>query len=572
MYVQVVPNRGSRPTILLREGYREGGKVKNRTLANLTHWPAAKVEALRQVLRGETLVAPDTAFEVVSSKHHGHVEAVLAAMGALGFEKLIATEKSPERDLVVAMVVSRLIAPSSKLATPRWWETTTLPELLGIRGATEEDLYAAMDWLVARQRRIEKKLAARHLRNDGLVLYDLSSSYFEGKTCPLAARGHNRDGKKGKLQVNYGLLTDARGRPVSVSVFPGNTGDPTTVLAQVDRVQQQFGVKHLVLVGDRGMLTQKQIDACRDKEGVDWIGALRPDAIRALVEGGQLQMGLFDDRNLFELTHPDFPGERLVACRNLDLEKHRRLKRQALLDATAKELEKVRITVENGRLRGQDRIGVRVGRVVNKYKMAKHFDLTIEETSFAYSVNAGRVAEEAALDGMYVVRTSLPAVKISAAEAVRSYKRLTQVERAFRSFKTVDLMVRPIHHRLEMRVRAHIFLCMLAYYVKWHMAEAWRPMLFSDEDQEAKATRDPVAPAQRSPAALRKAHLRTTEDGAPAHSFKSLMRSLATRVRNRIRALGAGGIAVEIDRDTTPNPRQAKAMDLLKGVRALAAS
>ena len=387
MYIATIPNRGSPPAILLREGYREGGKVKTRTLANLSKLPPEALAVLRRVLQGEKLVKADDAFEAVASFHHGHVQAVRLAMQRLGFAQLIASRRSRQRDLVVALVAARILEPDSKLATTRWWHTTTLPAMLEVADAKEDDLYAAMDWLLERQGRIEKKLAGRHLGAGGLALYDLSSSYFEGLTCPLSALGHNRDGKKGKLQVNYGLLTNQRGIPVSVSVFKGNTGDPKTLLPQVDKVRKGFGIEQFVLVGDRGMITQKQVDALREIEGIDWIGALRPEAIRKLVTGGAIQMGLFDERNLFELRHPDFPGERLVACRNPELARRRAQKRQSLLDATVQELEKARRMVERGRLKGQDAIGVRVGKVVNKYKVGKHFKLDIQEDRFGFEIS-----------------------------------------------------------------------------------------------------------------------------------------------------------------------------------------
>jgi hypothetical protein len=398
------------------------------------------------------------------------------------------------------------------------------------------------------------------------VLYDLTSSYFEGTTCPLAAFGHDRDGKRGKLQVNYGLLTEARGCPVAVSVFAGNTGDPTTLLPEVARVRTDFGVEQLVLVGDRGMISQTQITALQQLPGVDWITALKTGAIRALVTGGQLQLGLFDERNLFELTHPDFPGERLVACRNPELATLRARKRQALLDATRQELEKVRGMVTRGRLTGPDAIGVRVGKVVNKYKVAKHFRLDIRADGFDFAIDAAQVAAEAALDGLYVLRTSVPPARLGAADAVRSYKQLSQVERAFRTLKTIDLEVRPIHHRLENRVRAHIFLCLLAYYVEWHMREAWRPLLFADEDHDAKATRDPVAPAERSEAALRKVHTKVLDDGTAVHSFRTLLTELSGIVRNVCRRQGAAANEPTFTILTTPNAKQQRAHDLLETI------
>jgi len=566
MYIATVPNRGSPPAILLREGYREGGHVKTRTLANLSKLPPDAVAALRQVLKGETLVRAHAAFEAVASLHHGHVQAVLDAMRRLGFANLVASRPSRQRHLVLAMVAARLLEPDSKLGTTRWWNLTTLPSLLGVADADEDELYAAMDWLLKRQPSIEKKLAARHLHNDAMALYDLSSSYFEGVTCPLAALGHNRDGKKGKLQVNYGLLTDTQGIPVAVSVFKGNTGDPKTLLPQVDKVRKEFRLERFVLVGDRGMITQKQVDALRQLDGIDWVAALRPEAIRKLLEGGALQLGLFDERNLFELTHPDFPAERLVACRNPELAQRRAHKRTSLLEATAQELEKVRRMVERGRLRGQDHIGVRVGKVVNKYKVAKHFKLSIEDARFDFAIDRDKVAAEAALDGIYVIRTSLPEDRMSADDAVRSYKRLSQVERAFRSFKTMHLQLRPIHHRLEHRVRAHIFLCMLAYYVMWHMLQAWRPLLFCDEDLQAKATQDPVAPAQRSESALHKVHSKTLDDGSEVHSFHTLLKQLSGIVRNVCRIPGAPPDAPTFDVVTTPSAKQRRAYQLLETI------
>jgi len=566
MYIATVPNRGSPPAILLREGYRDGGKVKNRTLANLSHWPPAKVDLLRRVLRDEPLTPSTALFEVLGSRHHGHVQAVRTAMHRLGVDTLIASRPSRERDLVVAMVAARILEPDSKLATTRWWHTTTLPGDLEVSDADEDTLYEAMDWLLDRQARIEQKLAARHLRAGGLVLYDLTSSYFEGTTCPLAAFGHNRDGKKGKLQVNYGLLTDGRGCPVAVSVFPGNTGDPPTLRPAVQQVRERFGIETLVIVGDRGMISQTQITALQRLEGVDWITALKTGAIRALMADGHLQLGLFDERNLFELTHPDFPGERLVACRNPELAKLRTHKRQALLEATVKELAKVRVMVARGTLKGRDAIGVRVGKVVNKYKVAKHVQLEIHDARFAFQIDAARVAAEAALDGIYVIRTSVPAARLAAADAVRHYKQLSDVERAFRALKTIDLKVRPIRHRLEARVRAHIFLCLLAYYVEWHMREAWRPVLFGDEDQAAKRTRDPVAPAKRSPAALRKVHTKVLDDGTPVHSFPTLLKELSSIVRNVCRPRSAGPEAPTFELVTTPTPTQRRAYELLKTI------
>jgi transposase len=563
MHIHVIPNRGSRPTILLRESYREGKKVKKRTLANLSSLSCKQVETIRRTLNGEELVPIDTLFTVTSSQHHGHVQAVRMAMKRLGLYNLIGSQHSRERDLVVAMVIARILKPESKLPTTRWWHTTTLASDLGVADATEDDLYQAMDWLVKRQWRIEKKLATRHLKEGGLVLYDLSSSYFEGVTCPLAARGHNRDNKKGKLQVNYGLLTDQRGTPVSVSVFPGNSADPTTLMPQVRRVTEGFNIDSVVLVGDRGMISQKQIDKLKGIDGIDWITALRSPQIAKLVEDGTIRMSLFDQRNLFEFSHPDFPLERLVVCRNPFMAEHRSRTRISLITATVKELEKVKRMVKTGRLNAKEKIGLRVGKVVNKYKVAKHFDLDIDERHFSYHLLEEKVAAEAALDGLYVIRTSLSKEQMSGEDALRSYKRLSNVERAFRSFKGIDLRVRPIRHRLENRVRAHIFLCMLAYYVQWHMKEVWRELLFSDEDQRAKLARDPVAPALRSAKALKKVHRKTLDDGTQTHSFHTLLTDLSTIVRNTCHRKGGGPGKPSFAMTTIPSAKQKQALELI---------
>ena len=651
MYIATVPNRNSPPAILLRESYRHQGRVKSRTLANLSALPPAAVALLRRCLKGERLVGVDEVFELApdGSRAHGHVEAVRQAMTRLDFDRLLSSRPSRERNLTGALVAARILNPQSKLATTRWWPKTTLPEAFGVAGATEDDLYAAMDWALERQPRIERKLAARHLKAGGLALYDLTSSYFEGTTCPLARFGHNRDGKKGKLQVNYGLLTNGAGIPVSVSVFEGNAGDPKTLLPALQRVREQFGVAEFTIVGDRGMITQARIDELRPIAGLDWITALRPEGIARLFPDGAVQMGLFDRRSLFELTHPDFPGERLVACRNPLLAQRRAHKRQALLEATGAELETVRQMVLRGRLEGagairararkilkryavgqyytldirddgfdvhvdsdamaagragldagaarrreaqwkrhadaigaaldrlrerigkgtlhgKDNIGVRAGKVLNKYKVGKHFTLDIGDAHFEFAIDPEKVAAEAALDGIYVIRTSLPPERIGAADAVRGYKALTQVERAFRSFKTLGLKVRPIRHYRDHRVRAHIFLCMLAYYVQWHMIEAWRPLLFADEDQAAKTLRDPVAPAQRSESALRKVHARTLDDDSPVHSFHTLLDDLGGIVRNLCRRKGAGSDEPAFEMTTPPNPTQARAYRLLKTI------
>jgi len=566
MYIDVVPNRDSPPAILLRESFREDGKVRKRTVANLAGFSPLQVEGMRLVLKGKHVVTVEDAFDVIASRHHGHAAAVTLAMKRLKLDKLLGPKPCRERQLVLAMLAARVLDPRSKLATANCLGNTTLPELWNAHDADENELYDAMDWLLERQERIENKLAKRHLKEDAIALYDLSSSYFEGTTCPLAALGHNRDRKKGKLQVNYGLLTDKRGCPIAVSVFKGNVGDPTTLLPQVQILRERFRLRSFVLVGDRGMITQKQIGTLRE-EDVSWIGALRPGAIRKLVADDTIQMGLFDERNIAEIQHLDFPGERLVVCRNQDLAKLRSNKRLDLLDATTAELDKVVRMVANGRLRGQDKIGVRIGRVVNKYKVAKHFILDIADDSFAFERNDDAIAAEAALDGLYVIRTNLPAERMERDEIVRSYKLLSQVERSFRSIKTMDLHVRPIHHRTENRVRAHIFLCMLAYYVRWHMLEAFRPMLFCDEDLDAKRTRDPVAPAQRSAAADHKAASKLTSDGARVHSFRTLLEDLSTIVRSTCRRPCADDAESSFDVDTRPSKTQQRALDLIASIQ-----
>ena len=554
-------------THLLRRSYREDGIVKNETLGNLSHLPDALIDIIRRSLQGESFVPLGRAFEAVRSRAHGPVQAVALTLQRLGFASVLASKPCRERDLVLAMVASRILAPHTKLATTRWWHTTTLAEDFGVADASEDDLYGAMDWLLARQDRVQKKLAARHLHEGGLVLYDLSSSYFEGSSCPLAKLGYSRDGKKGLLQVNYGLLTDARGCPVAVSVYEGNVTDSLTLMPEVTRVREDFGIERLVLVGDRGMISNKAIDELRESEGIAWITALKSVSIRALVEQGQLQLDLFDERNLLELSSPDYPGERLVACRNPELAKLRTHKREELLSATEHNLEKIKARVDAGKLVGRDEIGLRVGKVINQYKMAKHFELAIGENTFTFARKSAAIAAEAALDGIYIIRTSVPPMQMDSAECVRNYKSLANVERAFRSLKTIDLKVRPIHHRTADRVRAHIFLCMLAYYVEWHMREAWRALMFADTDQAAKASRDPVAPAKRSKAALAKAARHTLDDGTPAHSFATLLDELATIVRNTCRTPNAGPDAPTFEVLTTPNAKQQRVFDLLQQIR-----
>ncbi len=566
MHIDGVPNRASRPTYLLRESYREGKKVRKRTLANLSALSDEQIESIRAVLSGQSVRPVSQLWQTIRSRPHGAVQAVRVAMQRLGFESLIASRAGPERDAVCAMVAARILSPHTKFATTRCWHTTTLPEEFGVGGRDEDDLYAAMDWLLERQNVIQKKLAARHLSEGGLALYDLSSSYFEGRCCPLAKIGYSRDGKRNTPQVNYGLLTNRAGCPVAISVYEGNTGDAKTLPDQVKRRREDFGLERLVLVGDRGMISHKAIDSLRSLDGLAWITALRSVQIRALVHGGALQLGLFDERNLLEFAHPDYPNERLMACRNVDLGRLRGHKREALLVATEKELQKIRSRVEDRALAGQDKIGVRVGKVVNKYKVAKLFALTIEEHRFEFKRLDAQIAAEAALDGIYIIRTSVPKKQMTSAEAVRSYKALAEVERAFRSMKTIDLHIRPIHHRLETRVRVQIFLCMLAYYVEWHMREAWRELMFADEDLKRKTRRDPVAAAQRSEAALEKVATHTLPDGSATHSFRTLLQELSTIVRNTCQPTLDATTALSFQMTTLPNQTQQRALQLLQTI------
>jgi transposase len=534
MYIATVPNRNSPPAILLREGWREGNKTRQRTLANLSDWPKEKIETFRRLLRDEPLVSPHDLFATQKSLPHGHVQAVLEMIGKLELDRLISPQRCRERDLVVAMIVQRLIAPCSKLATTREWHTTTLAEELGVTEATEDDLYEAMDWLLDRQERIEKKLAARHLREGGLVLYDVSSSFYEGRTCPLAQFGHDRDGKNGLPIIVYGVMTNGEGCPVAVSVYAGNTGDPTTVADQIEKLRERFGLQRVVMVGDRGMLTQPQINKLKQRPGLGWITALTSTAIRQLVEQGALQLSLLDQKNLAEISAPDYPGERLMVCHNPVLEEQRRRKREALLEATEKSLEKISKEVARRKKKRftAAEIGVKVGKVLGRYKMGKHFECKIGEGSFAWSRGTGSIQQEEDLDGIYVLRTSEPAERLSAEDTVRSYKSLAEVERAFRCLKGIDLLVRPIRHRTEDRVPAHIFLCVLAYYVEWHLRRAWAPLLFEDEERrEARKHRDPVMPAQPSSSAQRKKRSHETADGLPVHSFETLMEDLGSRAR-----------------------------------------
>lgn len=565
MYIETVPNRGSPPAILLRDGRREGKKVRKRTLANLSQWPAEQIASFRALLRGERLVPVQDLLRIERSLPHGHVEIILQAIHQLGLDSLIASKRCRQRDLVVAMIVERLIHPRSKLASTRHWSDTTLAETLGLVDTDVDEVYAALDWLLARQERIEKKLAGRHLAEGSMVFYDVSSSFYTGQHCTLARYGHDRDGKKGLPIIVYGVMTDDQGRPVAVQVYPGHTGDPATVPDQADKLRQRFGLSRVVLVGDRGMLTQTQIDALRDHPGVGWISALRSGAIRGLLEQGHLQLSLFDQQNLAEIRSPEFPGERLMACFNPLLADQRRHKREDLLAATQKDLERIAADVARRRRRplSAEQIGVKVGRVIDHYKMAKHFEWTIQAGVFRWARREESIRAEAQLDGIYVVRTSEPAERLSAADAVRGYKGLARVERAFRCLKGLDLRVRPIYHRTEEHVRAHIFLCLLAYYVEWHLRGAWAELLFEDEQLPSDRTvRDPVAPARASAQAQQKKAARQTSQGLPVHSFETLLAHLATQTRNtcRLQTEPSGATFTQV---TDPTPLQTRAVELL---------
>ena len=571
MYVERVPNRTSPPAILLRESYRDAGKIKKRTLANLSDWSAARLEALRLALRGATpRAAAVPEFDIVRSRPHGHVAATLGSLRRLGLPSLISRRPCRERDIVCALIVARILDPRSKLATVRGLRDDTLTSSLGsalhVTTIDEEAVYAAMDWLLPQQSRIENQLARRHLRDGTLVLYDLTSTWFEGRRCPLAKFGHSRDGKKGKLQIVIGLLCERQGRPIAVEVFNGNMADPNTLAAQVAKVRQRFKVAHVVLVGDRGVITAARIRAeLRPIDGLAWITALRAPQIQSLVHAGSLQLSLFDQRDLAEISDPAYPGERLIACCNPLLQQERARKREALLAATERELEQIVAATTRARrpLRGKEAIGLRVGRVLNHYKVGKHFMVEITAQSFAYRRAHPGIADEAALDGVYVIRTSVPATALQSAETVRAYKDLAVVERAFRTTKTVDLKVRPIYHWLADRVRSHVFVCMLAYYVEWHMRQALAPLLFDDDDPAAgEALRGSVVhPAHRSPKAQRKAATKTTDDGFPVHSFRTLLADLATITRNTCQPRLPD--APTFGKITTPTPVQQRALQLL---------
>ena len=571
MYVAVVPNRNSPPAVLLRESFRENGKVRNRTLANISHWPPHQIAALRQVLKGAATVASSAdSFQILRSLPHGHVAAVVGSLRQLGLDSLLDAPSSRPRDLAVAMIAARILDPCSKLATARALHPDTLSSslsnYLGLETSGEDELYRAMDWLLARQPAIEAVLAKRHLAEGGLVLYDLTSTYFEGRHCPLARLGHSRDDKGSKPQIVFGLLANAAGCPVAVEVWEGNTADPKTVPAQVKKLRERFGLQRLVLVGDRGMITSARIrEDFAEDSGLSWITALRATSIQKLAQQGALQLSLFDTVDLAEIAHPDYPGERLVVCFNPLLSQERARKREDLLQATEKQLERIAAATRRQKrpLRGKQAIGLAVGRVLGRFQMGKHYQIHMAEDRFGYERKADSIAREKKLDGIYVIRTNVPAASLSTSEVVRSYKQLSGVERAFRSLKTVDLHVRPIHHRLADRVRAHVFLCMLAYYVEWHMRNKLAPLLFDDHDKAAaQAQRDSIVrPAKRSAAAERKALTKQTAEGTPVHSFQSLLADLATLTINRVQP--AGTILPSFDKLAHPTPLQKRAFALL---------
>lgn len=570
MFIDVVPNGRSAPAVLLRESYREGKRVRKRTLANLGQLPPAVIDGLRVLLAGGSVIAkPEEVFEIQRALPHGHVAAVVGMLRKLDLPRLLSRTVSRERDLALAMIASRIIAPGSKLATLRALSMETASSSLGrvfeLGTIEEREIYAALDWLGRQQDRIERTLARRHLRNGTLVLYDVSSSYLEGRCCELAQYGYSRDHRSDRPQIVYGLLCDRDGRPIAIEVFEGDTGDPSTLTAQVDTLKQRFGLRHVVLVGDRGMITAARIRQDIKPAGFDWITSLRAPQIQELAETGPLQLSLFDERDLAEITAPDYPGERLIVCRNPDLARERARKREDLLAATERDLSRIAAQVRRRHLplRGKAEIGLAVGAVIDAHKMAKHFALEIGDHSFSYSRKPDSIAREATLDGLYVIRTSLPAEAMSANEAVRAYKDLARVERAFRSLKSIDLQIRPVHHWIEPRVRAHVFLCMLAYYIEWHLREAWAPILFHDHERQA-AQQDrvsPVASADISDAAKRKRGRRRTDEGLPLTSFGGLINHLGTLTLNLVASPQAPNATIVLA--AKPTSLQNKALELL---------
>ena len=565
MYIETVPNRNSKPAILLRESRREGKRVVKKTLLNLTDWPKSVVQGLRRLLAGENLVCVDDVFAIERSLPHGHVEAVLGCMRQLGFDALLASRPCRERDLLLAMIAARVMDPCSKLGTTRLWTETTLARELGVAHAHVNDLYDALDWLLARQDGIEKKLAGRHLGEGAIAMYDVSNSYYEGRTCPLAALGKGRDGKRGLPVIAYGLMTDLEGRPLAIQVYPGNTGDPATMPDQVEKLREDFGLSRAVFVGDRGMLTNARIECLREHPGLGWISALRSGEIRKLVESGDIQLTLFDEYDLAEIASPEYPGERLVACFNPPLAEERRRTRDELLAVTEKDLR--RIAAEAARRTRKpmpdEEIAAKVGKVIGRYRMAKHFHWSVSRGRLRWERKEDSIEREKQLDGFYVIRTSESRERLSPENVVRHYKALAQVERAFRTLKGVELRVRPIFHRTEDHVPAHVFLCTLAYYVEWHMRRALAPLLFDDEElPEIRPRRHPVAPAQASPSAKRKKATHLTPDGLPVQSLQTLLAALATRCRNTCRTK-TGKNSYTFDRLTEPTQLQARAFELL---------
>jgi hypothetical protein len=543
---------------LLRRSYRQDGKVKKETLANLSHLPPDAIDALRRVLAGETLMSVEDAFEIERSLPAGHVTAALAMARRLDLAKLLDRSPGRERDLCLAMIVGRVLGPGSKLGTVRTLGQSTLASELGVEGADEDDLYLAMDWLLARQDRIEDLLAARHLADGEMVLYDVSSSYFEGRTCPLAKLGYSRDGKSGLGQIIYGLLCDMAGRPVAVEVFTGELHDDKTLPSQITKLKDRFGLTRVIVVADRGMVTKANIELLKAADGVDWITALKAPTIKKLARAGVFQPSLFDEQNLGEITDvAEFPGERLIVCRNPLVGAQRARKRDELLDATETDLAAIAHRVTHGTLQGADQIGLAVGPALKRYRVKKHFQIAITDTTFTYTRNTETIAAEAALDGFYILRTSLTETDLPAGDVVRAYKNLEQAERAFGSLKGPELQIRPIHHHLEDRVRAHVLICMLAYYLTWHLKAAWKPLLFTDEDRPVSP--DPVAKAVRSPAAARKAQTKQTSTGQPAHSYRTLLAELATQTRNTTRLHGH---TATFEKLTQPTTLQAQALDL----------
>jgi len=543
---------------LLRRSYREDGKVKKETLANLSHLPVEAIDAIRRVLAGQTLVGAQDAFEIERSLPAGHVNAALMMAGRLDLARLLDRSPSRQRDLCLAMILGRVICPGSKLSTVRMLGQSTLASELGVQGADEDDLYGAMDWLLERQARIEDRLGARHLRDGEMVLYDVSSSYFEGRTCGLAKFGYSRDGQPGLPQIIYGLLCDQDGRPVAVEVFSGELHDDKTLPSQVTKIKDRFGLSRVIVVADRGMVTKANIEILAQAGGVDWITALKAPTIKKLVRSGVFQPSLFDEQNLGEITEVDeFPGERLIVCRNPLVGAQRARKREELLTATEEDLAEIKARVDRGLLLGAAQIGLAVGPALKAHRMRKHFQIEITDMDFTYTRDTVGIAEEAALDGFYILRTSLTGTDLTAGDVVRAYKNLEQAERAFGSLKGPDLQIRPIHHHLEDRVRAHVLICMLAYYLTWHLKAAWKPLLFADEDRPVSP--DPVAKAIRSPEARQKAQTKRTSTGQPAHSYHTLLAELATQTRNTVHLHGHTGTFEKL---TQPTELQAQALEL----------